>query len=182
MEFLNRLLKPSRKITSVLEQNRAKLLTILLLGRAIALASVVIIIRDADFTGLQAATQALWFALTINILAYVLSRTTYYRVAACLIILETIIGTPVVVYRMPTLDVIAAAPYWMTFGTLLSSLVLPVRYTIAFTFLSILGFLAMSFVVPEDNLPSLAASLVFFGLCSLLAAFGTAMRDNPKSL
>ncbi|MGZ3721720.1 MAG: hypothetical protein ACXVA9_02240 [Bdellovibrionales bacterium] len=182
MDFERTLIKPSGKIHDAIESGRAKLLSVLLIGRGVGLIAIAIMLSVSEFTGLESVNQALYSGVVVNLLAYGISRTRHFRLAAYIIILETMIAVPVVVYRLPMPDVIAAAPYWMTFGTLISSLILPVRQTILFTLLSVLSFFFMSLVVPETSLPALGAALVYFGLSSLLAAIGTAMRDNMEKV
>jgi hypothetical protein len=180
MSYLEWLVQPSSKIKEPFERMRARFLSMLLIGRGFGLLGIAALFMTADYWGLQPIEVALEGGLFFNLVAYGVSRTKNFRFAAYLIILESMFGVPYVIYRVPVSDVIAAAPYWLSLGTLISSLVLPTRQTIFFTFTSALGFLFMAFVVPPTSLPLLGATLIYFFISSMLAAIGSAMRDTSE--
>src|SRR5665213_1743234 len=92
MEFFEPIVKPSPQILDVLERGRARLLTVLLIGRGVGLSCLIAFFAVADFVGLAPAAQTLYTSFALNIVAYAVSRTRHYRLAAYLIIFETVIA------------------------------------------------------------------------------------------
>lgn len=178
MTLTDIVLRPSLKLQDRVESRQARFLSALLLGRAVGLLVVTVFVGMADLPALGPAAQALNLAMFLNIFAYALSRSAYYRFAAYLVIAETLISVPLVAYRAPIVEVFMSAPYWMALVPMMSAAVLNIRSTLIVTILGAISFAVMSSIIPDGHLPGLGAAFVFFSIAALLAgAASTLYRE-----
>jgi hypothetical protein len=179
MSFARLALGPSVKVKSKAEARQARFLSALLLGREVALVAVWIFLQMADVHDMDPASQALTTGLLLNLAAYLLSRTPAYRWGAYLVIAETFISVPIVVYRTPLTQVLMAAPYWLALAPMIAAAVLDIRATLVVTILGALSFVAMCTFVDPMQMAGLGAAFVYYSIAALLAGAGSAMgREN----
>lgn len=165
------LVYPSTKLSAA-DRSKARLLSAMLLVRLLLLFGVGCFALLADSELTHVPLEALAAGLLSTVFAYSISRTSFYRLAAYQIILETMVGVLVVSLLAPYPLVIQNMPYWLCFGVFISGMVLPVKQTILVIIGSAGVFLALSVIVPAEQLPVLGAALIHFCYCTVFVALG----------
>lgn len=174
----DRLFKPSRKIGSQGDRFRASLLSIILLVRVGLLVPIYGFVLLSDNERLRTITGAIYLAAASNLLAFLLSRTRHFRVAAFIGVTDSVIAIPLVCYQNPSPEVLYSAPYWYAFGPLMGSLVLPTRFVVWVTIASAASFVSISLFAQPEFLPTLGAALVHFSYVSTLVLIGCLFRAD----
>ncbi len=128
--------------------------------------------------GPREGLPAMMLAFGLNVLAYAVSRTPLFPVGAGIVILESLIVVPTTVVRIGTLHAISEAPIWLCMGTLISSLVLPFRYTALTVIATIGAFFWINAKVGPQYTVYLANEVLFTVLVTALVLMATRMRDK----
>jgi signal transduction histidine kinase/CheY-like chemotaxis protein len=162
------------------ELNRIKLLSVMLLGRLIVFICVIAYLfvmgpRDA-------ITYAVVLVL-INLAAYFAAHFRYYNLAMAMITFDGLLVIPLAVVTSSNLDVsVSAGPVWLTLSTLISSLVMPLAYSIITIFGLILAFIIIALNLNPSYYHMLSSVFIYSFTISLLSLFGTVLRNRSERL
>jgi signal transduction histidine kinase len=180
MQLIRRLISASPKIKELNIQTRAEILSSLLIFRAFAILSLILLIS------LASPVKDLWVligAFGLNLIAYFISRTQKFTIAAIVIIVEPLLAVPASVMAMHSIDASAlSGPIWLGLGPIISSLVLPTRYTIATIAGTLISFTYILLSLPPQISMVIVAQMLFVLSLSGLALIGSYIRDKNDSI
>jgi signal transduction histidine kinase len=180
MNVIRLLFSASEKIQEASKRKRAEILSVLLFIRGFGIAAI---IARLLYEGHSSTAWIVVNAVIINFICYVISRTRYFQIAAVIVIIEGLILIPVTVLQHPDRNLaVSVGPLWLGLGTLLSSLVLPFRYTIAIIIGTIISFGAIGFLIEPSLQKGVIDTFMYTMTCSFLALIGTYLRDRSDQL
>lgn len=183
MKIAERLFKPSSRITDISERDHAGLLSVLLLSRFAALIVVAAIVGDfgqGSVREVRAALAQIFAAAAIDLGAYLLSRTRFFRLSVWIVVVESVVGITLGVLSSPSDVSVASTAAWLILSTLICSLILPARQTAAVIGLTFAALVLMSFHVPPELHVAFGSSFLLTMLTSILALVGAVQRDRTE--
>jgi signal transduction histidine kinase/CheY-like chemotaxis protein len=162
------------------DSNRIKLLSTMLLARGIVFIAIFVYLY---FVGPRDAGIFAIILFFINLTAYLAARIRYYNLAIAMITFDGIFVIPYAVVTSSNLDVsVSAGPVWLTLSTLISSLVMPLAYSIVTLVGLILAFVIMALNLDPSYVHVLGSIFLYSITISILSLFGTVLRDKSEQL
>lgn len=181
MDLMKLFISTSPKIESSQIRTRAKILIILVLCRTLVTLSLCVFFLFAEVKDRAFVLSLLTTVLALNFVAYLTSRTRFYKMGAAFIIIEPLIAVPVGVLNNPSVTSLLSATVWLSLGPLISSLVLSNRLTILSITATLVPFIVMFSWLPQQQLRNvLYVQFVFTMASSVLALLGTTLRDRAN--
>lgn len=180
-KLIESLTEPEASIQEIEQRSLARLLASLLIA-FIPSALLSILVQLISIPEFERIFPVLLGSLFVLLFAYILSRTSYYQIGALITIALPAIAVSinVVVYPEET-DTL----FFMIISVMLSSVMLPWRWTISIVIVVLLLPVGLLFSVPELTLPNLITpwgfSIITSGLILVLTKFRNTLETNRQS-